>query len=327
MVDTRVPGLQNLAGRPLLDSRADMALYTPRPQVEDQLHDALRRHLNALLTGLRGSGKTTILRALMHQARQKAWDGPTPIYIRAALAHDTTQLLELILAALAGDDPPPSASPPARQVTAPLDLIKTLAGALQDREQTVFLVDDVDAVIGNQLFGVLRDELWTLDALWVVTTTPDDAATLTQPPADAFFDSTVTIPPLTRAEGDALLERRLGQSVNLPSDTTRWTPRQLLNLARNSEPQDWELALRRRSQRDAAIAKLGRPAAMLASILEELGPTSPSDERLLGKTGWTSSRASQVLRQLADAGFVTYREVRGGGPGRPSRVYELQDTP
>lgn len=325
-MDKRVPGTGQLTGRPLLDSRADMALYTPRRQVETEIRIAFKRGLNTLLEGPRGSGKTTILRSLMHQARQKTWTGPTPIYVRAALAQDVPQMLELILGALT-DPGQPAPTTALRHLTTPLELIQTLSATLHRHEPVVFFVDDVDPQTGNQLFGVLRDELWTVDALWVVTVNPEGTATLTQPPADAFFDSTVRIPDLTRAESDDLLQRRLGHNVQLPAETSASTPRRLLSLARHSEPGDWESALRRRSQRDTDIAKLGRPAAMLASILEELGPTSPSDQRLLTKTGWTPSRASQVLRKLAQAGYVTYREVRGTGPGRPTRVYELLDTP
>ncbi|MDO5712353.1 MAG: hypothetical protein Q4P32_11515, partial [Micrococcales bacterium] len=177
--------------------------------------------------------------------------------------------------------------------------------------------------VGNQLFGVLRDEVWNLPLQWLVTVTPDDAPVLTQPPADAFFEQRIQLPPLTRQEAAQLIELRLGHPVHMPEGRQEWTPREALDLARLA-PRDWDASVNERVRRDAEVAKLGRPATMLVAAMEELGPVSPSDDRLLARTGWTSSRASQVFRQLLDVGLVAYREVRGDRPGRPARLYELR---
>src|SRR5690606_39495712 len=103
-------------------------------------------------------------------------------------------------------------------------------------------------------------------------------------------------------------------------------PRRLLALARaarvtGTSPAEQQEAMARRQ---VEIAKLGRPATMLMSELESLGPASASDERLLQRLGWTRSRAVQVFRELEDSGFVTASYVRGPAGGRP-KVYRPTD--
>lgn len=350
MSDGRIPRVR-VEGRPLLDTRTDMAIYLPRPEMEQQLRDGIRQGLNTLLEGPRGSGKTTLLRALMYLFRTESSDREL-IYVRAAVARNVTTLLELIIAALTHEDSPSdpaqaqpgTPSPPTsahgtgaaageilgRQGLTgelrPLRLITTLAEIVAGHPPVAVIVDDVDPVVGNQLFGVLRDEVWAVGALWIVTATPDGVGTLTKPPADAFFEAVVHVRNLSGQDAEDLLAQRLGHQVSVPYQENGWLPRRLLELARNSAPQEWNLSVSARARRDAEIAKLGRPAAMLVAALEQLGPISPSDERLLTELGWTSSRASQVLRQLLEAGHVTYHESRGTGPGRPSRLYELVAT-
>lgn len=318
-----------LGGRPLLDSRADMALYLPRPHVERELRAALDQGLNVALEGARGSGRTTALRALLFAARAPERAGREEAeapetshwhYVRAASATSAADLLRLVgsavlgaeFAAATGDDDP-------------LAVVTDLARQLRTEpgRRHVVLLDDADARLANQLFGVLRDELWGVPIQWLVAVTPDEAPVLLRPPADAFFERRVTLPALTRAEAGALIERRLGHPVQVPAGQEEWTPREALDLARLA-PAEWDASIQEKARRDVEVAKLGRPATMLVAAMEELGPVSPSDDRLLARTGWTSSRASQVFRQLLDVGLVAYREVRGDRPGRPARLYELR---
>ncbi len=323
-----------LHGRPLLDTRLDMTLYVDRPAAQDALARAAAQGLNVLVEGPRGSGRTTLLRAMLFAAR--AGDtGERPVYVRAATAGTPAELLQLVADALVAGDARNRADLDGLDGLAGLDALDELDGldavaALGSRatgllsggrRHTVYL-DDVDSRVGNQLFGVLRDEVWALPIRWVVAATDDDAAVLLRPPADAFFEARVALAPLTRDEAADLVARRLGHAVTLPDTPERWTPREAMDLARLA-PADWDEEVAARARRDEQVALLGRPATMLVTALEELGPVSPSDERLLDRMGWTSSRASQVLRQLLAVGVVAYREVRGDRPGRPARLYEL----
>lgn len=342
-----------LTGRPLLDSRADMALYLPRPQPESALRQAVEQGLNVALEGARGSGRSSMLRALLFAARTHEPDGPdVPAashpaepwhYLRAASARSAADLVRLVAAAVLGGDsgaptPVPAddfahdaslasagASFGAAAGDDPLALVADLTRRLRTdpSQRHVVLLDDADPRLANQLFGVLRDELWGLPVQWVVAVTPDDAPVLLRPPADAFFERRVELPPLTAAEAEELIALRLGHPVQVPAGQEEWTPRDALDLARLA-PAEWSASVQEKARRDVEVAKLGRPATMLVAAMEELGPVSPSDDRLLARTGWTSSRASQVFRQLLDVGLVAYREVRGDRPGRPARLYELR---
>ena len=313
-------GPSSLHGRPLLDSRADMALYLARPHLESRLDAAVDRGLNVLVTGPRGGGRTTLLRALLFRRRRHGGAASAPVYVRAAAAGSVSDLVRLVHTALL-----PGAEPSADEGA--LALVAALGTALRaegvtDSERRLLCLDDVDPRVGNQLFGVLRDEVWALPVQWVVAADSDGAAALTLPPADAFFETRLDLPELTRAEAERLLALRLPEPITLPETVQRCTPREALDLARLA-PDDRATAVDERARRDDAAARLGRPATMLVAALEELGPVSPSDDRLLARTGWTSSRASQVFRQLLDVGLVAYREVRGDRPGRPARLYEL----
>lgn len=321
-----------LHGRPLLDSRLDMSLYLPRPGPEAAVWRAVQQGLNVLVEGARGSGRTTFLRALLFEDRSRADQAGRLRYLRASTATSAAALVLLVAEHVAGAtaasdalDAGPTVGHDAGDAAGALAAIAALGDQLAAPgapARPIVCLDDVDPRVGNQLFGVLRDELWELPVQWVVTTTPDDAAVLLRPPADAFFEARIVLPELTRQEAAALIEKRLGHPVQLPQSPARWTPREALDLARLA-PQEWPEAIAERGRRDAQVAQLGRPATMLVAALEELGPVSPSDDRLLRRMGWTSSRASQVLRQLMAVGVVAYREVRGDRPGRPARLYEL----
>ena len=76
----------------------------------------------------------------------------------------------------------------------PIELIDELAGALADRSDTragtqVIVVDDVPAAAGFETFGAWRDELWQVDALWLVTTSTAQVSGLVRAPADVFFET------------------------------------------------------------------------------------------------------------------------------------------
>lgn len=353
-----------LTGRPLLDTHQDMALYLHREHLERRLVTALRRGLNVLLEGERGSGKTTLLHALRYGACEPPAAAPSVgdptgrpgpagparfVYLGAAAAPSAAAVLARLLAELRGADEPSwptdvdaatalarlqdfcvSANEPV-DPGVPRDPADRLDGAAPARPTpglghgTCVLIDDVDPVIGHQLFGVLRDDLWRLPMQWVVTVESRLAPRLLAPPADAFFDVRLTLPPLTRVEALDLISRRLGRDLSgLDVATLPTTPRRLVRLAANTPPEDWgagEAALA--AQLDAAKT-IGRSAADVVQALADLGPSSPSDERLLDRLGCTRARASQVLRSLHEHGLVTYRDVPADRPGRPNRVYELR---
>ncbi|WP_052465978.1 ATP-binding protein [Mobilicoccus massiliensis] len=312
-----------LSARPLLDTDADAPLFVPIGTALTELLAATARGYSVLLHGRRGSGRTTLLRALQ-RSRRLADTPETPgatVFVQAARATTAGEALLACLRALddvTADDFEPS---PAAERHAPADATSALAAlrrATSERHVT-FLVDNLDPHVAHRLFGLGRDDLWEVDASFVVTATDDDLAIVLAPPADAFFEVRVALSPPTRAEAEDLLERRLGHEVDL-SGTTAATPRELLDAAR-ADPHDPASADAARQRRLEAAATLGAPALGVAHLLDELGPISPSDETVRNRLGLTAARVSQILVQMYDEGLVVYDDVRQGGPGRPRRRY------
>lgn len=339
---------RSLTGRPLLDTRQDMALYLHREDTERGLQTALRRGLNVLLDGERGSGKTTMLHALRYDAREPvpaavpanrpsagplanpppSWSsspGPTRfVYLNAGAAPAASAVLARVLGELRGDAVPGWAI--GGDAATSLARLQAYCAdpATEPPHGTCVLVDDIDPVIGHQLFGVLRDDLWRLPLQWIVTVESRLASRLLAPPADAFFDVRLTVPPLTRGEALDLIGRRLGRDLSDVAVTRLpTTPRRLVRLAATAPPEEWSAGEAQLRARLDAAAAIGDTAAEVVQALADLGPLSPSDERLLTRLGCTRARASQILRALHDRGLVTYRDVPADRPGRPNRVYEL----
>ena len=328
MGDSRAPnpGL-GLSGRPLLATRADMALFAGRDRELKELERALEQRFNVLLLGERGAGRTSLLRALMYHWSAPTDSGPWLVYVRAAGLADPGQVLERVLEASDSLDFDADSSSGVRGPGSTSAL-----AALAQRQRTrpmVVLLDDVDPVVGNALFGVLRDELWETRTTWVVTATRESAATILAPPADAFFETILRVDPLSAPAVIDLLQRRLPKV-----DRSRLgaiareggQPREVIELARqvdwDSSAADVELDAARREW-ESTLARLGRPAAMLVAEMRDLGPVSASDERLQQRMGWTRPRALQVLAELESAGLASSASPPQRGPGRPKKIYRL----
>lgn len=310
-----------LSGRPLLDNPVDARLFVNRAREIAALRTAVDRQFNALVTGERGIGKTSLLRAFAYTCRQEA---PMTVvrYVHAAGIRDAGGLFDKAMEATIGS------------VTA---TIAAAAPALERiREQSehgldvriVVVVDDVSADAGHALFGTLRDELWALPCQWIVSVQPADRGALQLPPADAFFETVVDVEPLSIDDGAELLNRRQKFSRGASHEMARaagGNPRNILAIAREvaAEPDRLYDVMSQLSQRDSAIHKLGRPAVMLGAVLGSSGAASASDEALLNELGWTRPRVVQVLAQMEEAGVVRSADVKTAGQGRPRRVYRL----
>jgi hypothetical protein len=207
--------------------------------------------------------------------------------------------------------------------------------AVSDPRTRVIVLEDVPAVAGAEVFGALRDELWRVDALWLVTTSTAQVAGLLRAPADVFFETRVQLDPLSDEDARELLRRRLDepdsasstQVVSIAAESAGGLPRRLLEVARElvAEPTVGGARLntgRGLKARSAALAKMSRPARMLAQELEALGWVSASDERLLNRMGWTRPRVVQVIAELESGGLVEMRE-ENTGRGRPRKLYRL----
>jgi DNA-binding MarR family transcriptional regulator len=323
-----------LSGRPLLDTKPDRELFAGRDEELEQLAAHVERRLNVLLIGERGTGKTSLLRQVAYELRQRHPDQPPPGFVEGRLAENAKTFLDLVRYRL-GLSPAllqPSAwqEAIARMGTKPvLDdtlelprLVASLRDAAPEGKRVV-LVDEVSSKIGQTLFGRLRDEMWQLPLTWVVATADSEAGPLLSPPADAFFDVVMHLEPLSSEGQRMLLEARAGRrGRQIARQLDEGNPRRLLALAREAVQggaKPGELA-QAQSERDAQVSRLGRSASMLMAELESLGPVSASDDKLLRRLGWTRARAVQVLRGLEEQGLVTSSTVKGDA-GRPRKVY------
>ena len=312
----------DINGRPLLDSRTDQSLYVRRAHDEDLVRSAIRRSLNTLVLGARGSGKTSFLRALAYVLRR---EGVPSAFVEGGTSTDAGALVELIsrrLAEVSGRTPGGGL----RTDEPLLEAVRALGSMGDPERRTVVLMDGLPSgADAHSLFGRLRDELWRLPFTWVVATDDDDRAALLTPPADAFFELVIELRPLAISQQQELLRKRGIADVVALADQGTGNPRELLALARlvatdGSSPA--ELAGTRLKRR-AEARRLGRPAEMVVAELEASGPLSASDERLLGRLGWTRERAVQVLKQLEAAGLVT-TSLQKGSSGRPRKLYGLE---
>jgi hypothetical protein len=327
-----------LQGRPLLDTKPDHELFAAREAELSRLLASVEHRQNALVGGERGSGKTTLLRGLAYELRARRPQDPPPAFVEGYLADDAATFLDLVRLRLGVGpllrEPTPMESAISGSALADTLRLPTLVASLReavDGGQRVVLVDELpSASVGRTLFGRLRDDLWQLPITWVVAVPQEYAVELLSPPADAFFNTVVNLAPLSRDEQARLLRARAGEKGRrLARAVDEGNPRRLLAVARDAFENgvDPASAIRARHDRDARVSKLGPPAAMLVAELESLGPSSASDEALLKRLGWTRNRATQVFRQLEDAGIVTSSLSRTGGAGRPRKVYALAEKP
>ena len=323
-----------LQGRPLLATAADARLFVNRAEELAQLERSVRRGFNVALYGDRGVGKSSLLHHLEYREREAR----RVAFVDAGGVEDISMLVQRVAVALGGRPSLDQAALARTNValglaagSTPGDASSWLAEqvrAFGDIAPTVILVDASAAPeAAYDLFGRLRDELWQLDHRWIVSVDTDDWHLLNRPPADAFFDITIEVPPfdesllidlLTLREPE-LDEHELAQVV-MGSDGN---PRLALELVRQTlireRPVDEILVAR--AIREQAASRLGRPHGMLLAELERSGePLSPSDERLLERMGWTRERAGQVFRDLEEARIVASVEepqIRG----RPRKLY------
>jgi len=342
-----------MSGRPLLDTRPDQLLFVDRGDELGRVRAALGQGLNCLVVGERGSGKTSLVRALMFQERQAAVSRgdvhptqetglPSLLYVRGAGVDGAVDLLRRAVEALArhhgGLLAAPTAGTSDRLATSGMsggpatsgtsDQLVAELGGLARTGPVVMVLDDVPAAVGNALFGALRDELWSIDLRWLVTVATGDAATLLRPPADAFFESQVTLGSLQAEVSMEILRRRMGEVPDrLLADVAAiggGNPRRLLDIARElgGDFSQWAALASAAAERARAMAALGRSAQMLAAELEALGGASASDERLLTRMGWTRPRVVQVLAEMEAAGLVTASSLKTG-QGRPRKIYQV----
>jgi energy-coupling factor transporter ATP-binding protein EcfA2 len=314
--------------RPLLVDGVDASLYLERPELEQRVVDPLVAGRNVLLLGEPGSGKSTLLR----RAASLLEDGDRPaVIVNAALADDARALLDLVGAALdqrlgGGDNE--------IREEAHGNAAKLLGAVRRLRRDTAvaILVDGlIDADVGYDTFGRLRDELWSLGHAWAVAVRPRDSGALRTPPADAFWATVVEIPPLDHTETDRLLRLGLNDEERRIIDRDRPLsgahPRYVIRAVEDVLKHGPGFQVRSAASGQEHIVRaalLGRSEAMAIAELMGLGrPASAHDPDLLERLGWSRPYAQRILSHLEQQGLLRAIVERSDRPGRPRKLYEI----
>jgi hypothetical protein len=343
-----------LSGRPLLGTAADSPLFVDR---EDELNVVVRSvdlRTNVLVLGSRGSGKTSFLQQVGSRLSDKDFRA---VFVEGALASSALELLSLLRYRIAPNvraaglvEQAAVVAAAVRTVTSGgtvrrslegipgesemlLELVRDIGRQLARRErQHVALIDEPqNAEIAHTLFGRLRDELWQLPLVWVVTGNTSDYATYTRPPADAFFHRKVFLEDLDDGMAYELLRRRVSKqdlpdrAVRLIVGEAEGSPRRLVQLANEAVVDGTDVAAvaAAAAQRGRAINELAEPLRRVIAELDANGPASASDSQFLARLGWSRGRAAQVLRDLEELGLVE-GAIDRSGEARPRKVYALK---
>lgn len=325
-----------IGARPLYDNRGDALLYRT-PPAWDPLVRAVERGLNVAIVGPRGVGKTSLLRQLQLNLRER---GERVSFVDASAVSEVLDLAARIRDALVGQPAPllagaSMAAEVFRGDAAPLGgASRALASLLREIAQaqpaTILVDASSSAEAAYGLFGRMRDVLWQQQHRWVLALEDSDRGTALKPPADAFFDTVITLDPWPINELVDLLARRADPEQPWPRDLliraatgANGSPRQALRALSDAlvHDRDPAIALDQRGRLLDRASELGRPAGMLMAELLDRGQASPSDDDLQKTLGVTRSRLTQLLRQLLDKKLVTAEDERPDGPGRPRVIY------
>jgi hypothetical protein len=314
-----------LSARPLLANASDQALFVGRGVETERTERALRQGWNVLLTGERGVGRTTFLN---HLARRSA-DEEVPYWMLIASGAGVQEPLELIRLLLRWLAP---AQGLADESTV-RDGLNVLQRAYEstntfEGKRLILVVDDITSEAGNQLFGALRDDMWTTNIQWIVSAASSDAPELLRAPADAFFETKVDLHPLDFAGAVELVRRRVDtiprERLRQIADLADGNPRRLLELVRDSEsPDEKGFDSAAASYRHWRIAVMSLDSTMknLYDEVDRLGGASASDPELLSRVPLSRSKLVGRLAELAAAGLLVPEKVHDGTPGRPKIIY------
>lgn len=313
---------------PLAATERGRRLFVPPAGFNDLVAYAAHGY-NVLVLADRGGGKTSSLRQLQLMLDERARpDEPVVAFADLSTAANVHDALALIIeAARTANHVPPTLELPLTGA-GPGNRVDSLLRGLGMIPPTRLLLDNVDpAAAGYPLFGGLRDRLWEQHHHFVVAADAADRSAFLRPPADAFWEQVVELG-MTETQALEMVRRRLDGEED-------WTealvgavgpnPRRLIAAAQRIEAgnQSPEAVAAEYKRRSARLEERSAMARRLYRELEDLGPTSPSDERLLRRLAVSRPAIDRALRELQDAGLAR-SYFRADGPGRPRRIYELE---
>jgi len=300
-----------------------------------------------LVLGDRGSGRTSLLNHVAWLlARQKG--APHTVMISGEPASNASQLLGVLVARVQRLAEPDGSRArwiedlralsmpdgPFGQVVQPailMELVDLLGERLAALERPVCLmIDGITPTVAHGLFGSLRNELWTLQgASWIVAGDSAAEPLYLEPPADAFFELTVRLGPLSDADAAKLLRAHLPElgdaDIERAISVADGNPRRLLRAVADIQAGTEPASANTDGLAQQAAKIAGPLAGALVGYLAAHGPTSASDETMLRQIGASRQRASQLMHQLESAGLLeTIEQHKPGRRGRPARRFAVR---
>jgi hypothetical protein len=336
-----------MPSQPLAQSQADQRRFTDRRSETDAILRAVAASQPVLVLGERGSGRTSLLNHVAWRlARQKE---PRPaVIVNGELANTPSQLLGILVARVQRlaepggsrtrwiEDLQALSMPdgPFGQVAQPaivIELVDLLAERLGALEHPVCLmVDGIAPTVAHGVFGGLRNELWALAGVaWVVAGDSGAETLYLEPPADAFFEHTIRLGPLTDSDAAKLLRAHVPEltatEIERAVAVAEGNPRRLLRAAADIQAGTAPVRSSAGKVKEQAAAVGGPLAGAIVEYLAANGPTGASDERMLRQIGASRQRASQLMHELESAGLLETIESREPGRrGRPARRFGLR---
>jgi hypothetical protein len=336
-----------MLAQPLAQSRADQRRFVDRTRETDAVIRAVTASQPVLLLGERGSGRTSLLNHVAWLlARQK--QPRETVIVSGELASNSSQLLGVLVARVGRLAEPDGSRAgwledlralsmpdgPFGQVVQPailMELVDLLGERLAALERPVSLmVDGIAPAVAHGVFGSLRNELWALQgAAWVVAGDLAAEALYLEPPADAFFEHTLRVGPLTDADAAKLLRAHVPDLIDTNIEraiaVADGNPRRLVRAAGDIQAGIAPAGTRTHELAQQAIGVAGSLAGALVGYLAANGPTSASDATMLRQIGASRQRASQLMHELESAGLLeTIEQHEPGRRGRPARRFAVR---
>jgi hypothetical protein len=333
--------------QPLAQSRADQRRFVDRTRETDAIIRAVAASRPALVLGDRGSGRTSVLNHVAWMlARQK--ESRQTVIVSGELASTPAQLLGVLVARVQRIAEPAGSRArwiedlralsmpdgPFGEVAQPailMELLDLLGERLAELERPVCLmVDGIAPTVAHGLFGNLRNDLWALSgATWVVAGDSAAETLYLEPPADAFFEHTIKLGPLTDADAAKLLRAHVPALVDADIEraiaVAEGNPRRLLRAAADIQAGVTPAGAKTGELAQQAVAVGGPLGGAIVEYLAANGPAGASDETMLRQIGASRQRASQLMHALESAGLLeTIEQHQPGRRGRPARRFALR---
>lgn len=342
--------IEHLHSRPLLTSPSLNRLFVKKRDELEIATKAINNRYNILITGERGSGKTTFLYKLLSMADELAI---MPIIVDvAAYVGDAKDFINYLLMLLVEktkkqrnlsvhmqEEIYDSLSDlslsynikkyNAEKINLPIDMFDEKYAVMQkmaeilrnlsdNGSQLYFFVDNLSMQpdLFAKIFGQLRDYLWDLDIRFVVTCNKDLLSRIYVPPFSSFFEIVIEFKSWSMSEINRLLKLRNFNKSSLTESIHRLSggnPHIAISIARSVVLDDLnkEDIVKSLLLREKIQNSFSSSEKIVMDHISKYGSVSSSNTDLIKATKLGRTRLVQILKKLKEDGhLVTKRQGR-----------------